>query len=209
MFPAEQASGADLLNKRLNDYWARVADKYYVPDVFGRRIIQSYMVKLKPRSLIEVGCGSGELFSCYKDIPNVLAVDWQDKMLKRSADRIERHGFTNIKLEKLDITQPLCEHDHLHEGQLKFDLALTRTVLMHVQPDLIVKACQNMTLLSDRVLAFEYSSPNPKELAFHNWNHDYIKIFKELNYICVEAYQRPDDVDQILFIFEKNHSDQK
>jgi 2-polyprenyl-3-methyl-5-hydroxy-6-metoxy-1,4-benzoquinol methylase len=202
VFPAEQNPGAELINKKLNDYWARIADKYYVPDVFGRRIIQVYMTKLKPLSLIEVGCGSGELFSCFKEIPIVLGVDWQEAMLKRSKDRIDRHEYTNIKLQQMNITENLPLP--LPGMPCKFDLALTRTVLMHIQPDRIVDACRNMTLLSDKILAFEYSTATQKELAFHNWNHDYVRIFYDLGFKCTEAYQRPDDVDQVLFIFERS-----
>lgn len=200
----EQGPGADQISKRLNNYWAGIASRYYVPDVFGRRILQGYIVKLKPQSLIEVGCGSGELFSAYKDVPRVVGVDWQATMLERSATRIKRHGYENIILQQMDITQALPLP--LEGAPHKFDLALTRTVLMHIAPETIVAACRNMTLLSDRVLAFEYFNPDPPKLAFHNWNHDYVKIFYDLGYNCAEVYQRPDEVDQVLFIFERTKS---
>jgi hypothetical protein len=157
------------------------------------------MLKLKPQSLIEVGCGSGELFSCYKDIPIVLGVDWQDKMLERSQERITRHEYKNIQLLKLDITKR-SQISSLR----RYDVVLTRTVLMHIQPELIKEACRNMTLLSDTVIAFEYFSAHPPDLASHNWNYDYISIFRDLNYTCKEAYDRPDGVEQILFHFTRD-----
>lgn len=188
--------GAQKVNKALNDYWARIAENYYVPDVFGRRMLQAYLLPLKPKSLIEVGCGSGELFSIYKDIQRVVAVDWQPKMLKRSRERIERHGYMNIELglEPLDIT-----NSYFNE---RFDVALTRTVLMHIDPKDIKEACRNLTFMTDRIIAFEYFKPGSDALlARHNWHHDYPSIFEELGFKMVDAYERQDGIPQILFHF--------
>lgn len=206
-----QGPGAELINQKLNDYWARIATSYYVPDVFGRRIVQGYMTKLKPQSLIEVGCGSGELFSAFKEIPKVVAVDWQDKMLERSAARIQRHEYKNITLAKVDITKqadvlPLTIYIGDTIEPKPFEIALTRTVLMHIAPEDIEAACRNMTLLSDHIIAFEYVSKFNTQLASHNWNHDYVKIFHYLGYQMVEAYQRPDEVSQLLFRFQRTKS---
>lgn len=187
------------VNVELKELWERLAEHYYVPDVYGRRIVEQYMNMLKPQSLIEVGCGSGELFTCFKDIPRVMAVDWQDIMLKRSAARIQRHCFQNIQLAKADITQT---RDVL-EIRAQFDVALTRTVLMHIAPEDIEVACRNMTLLSDKILAFEFYNPEHGLLSNHNWHHEYPSLFREFGYKVESIHDRTDGQPQILFIFSK------
>jgi ubiquinone/menaquinone biosynthesis C-methylase UbiE len=187
--------GAQQVNIVLNKYWERIASQYYVPDVFGRRIIESFLKKLAPiQSLIDVGCGTGELFSIFRDIPRVVGLDWQPEMLRRSKERIDRHEYTNIELMQADITQ-----DQIRG--LDFDVALTRTVLMHINPKDIVAACKNVALMADRLMIMEYYKPLHEELAWHNWHHEYPGIFKSLGCTLIEQYYRPDDVSQALFIF--------
>ena len=192
--------GAGSLEKQLQNFWERRANSYYVPDVFGRRILAAYLTKIKPTSLVEVGCGNGELFSLYKDIPRVVALDWSDEMLKRAQERIARHEYINIATEKLDITETFYP--------MSFDLALTRTVLMHISPEKVQKAIENLTRMSKDVLAFEFYDPSwhvdIERLDWHNWHHEYVPMFKNVGYELVDSFDRPDGVPQILFHFRKS-----
>lgn len=207
MYDQNAQSNAALgrVNQALSDYWGRVAETYYVPDVFGRRMLKSYLEPLQPQSLVEVGCGSGELFSIFKDVPVVLGLDWQDAMLKRSGERIQRHEYKNIELLKVDITQR-AQISTLR----RFDVALTRTLLMHIDPRDIEAACRNMSLLSDRIIALEFFKPGCDEpLAFHNWHHEYPGLFKSLGYRIVSAMNRSDGVPQVLFDFKREKDESK
>jgi SAM-dependent methyltransferase len=204
------ARGVGQIHEALYNYWQRLGPAYYVPDVFGRRIVAAFMQKLKPQSLVEVGCGSGELFSAYKDVPLVLGIDWSSEMLKRSKDRIERHGYKNIRLQRFDVGEPLPKRDELQpefesstllQWPAKFDLALTRTCLMHVDPDRVEGACRNLTLLSRSILAFEFYDPCAGKLEWHNWHHEYPSIFSELGFVLADSYDRPDGIHQTLFHF--------
>ncbi len=209
------------IEKRLHDYWERRGVDYYVPDVFGRKIIAAHLVKLHPKSLIEAGCGNGELFSAYKDIPRVVGIDFSYSMLERARERIARHGYDNIVLRQADITKqeeimPFTTHGELkarQDGSLEmakpFDVALTRTVLMHIPETAkdgrnpLFLACQNLTLLSDNLVLMEYFRPDEDEkLDWHNFHHDYLNIFRNLNYELAASYDRPDGLHQILFHFQ-------
>ncbi len=211
------------IEKRLHDYWEHRAPSYYVPDVFGRRIVAAYLVKLHPQSLIEVGCGNGELFSAYQQIPKVVAVDWSAAMLQRAKERILRHEYKNIRLCHLDIARPFedqnPEIDEIEPGEvLQFDIALTRTVLMHINPERIEKACENLTQLSDNLVLMEFYDPDHREtrslaesiqgdptdkLDWHNFHHEYVQIFKPLGYELIDSYDRPDGLHQLLFHFRR------
>jgi SAM-dependent methyltransferase len=180
----------------LKKYWNDRAATYYVPDVTGRRAMKSFIDKLRPqpKSFIEVGCGAGFLMKMYQHFPRAVAIDYSEEMLKRSARRIQRHNY-NIELFLLDVTE-----GHLEE---KFDVLITRTVLMHIHPDDIEAACRNVSEMSDHLLIFEYwEERDPGNLAPHNWLHDYYGLFEELGYEVVEAYKRP-DLRQVLFNFKR------
>jgi len=183
------------LLRQLQNYWNHRAPEYHVPDVFGRNVVQAYLRKLKPRSLIEVGCGSGELFPLYKRIPHVVAVDWSSEMLERSRRRINRHAYPNITLKQLDIT---CE-----AVPERFDVLLTRTVLMHIPPEHIFEAAVNLLSMSKQLLLFEFYQPDQvSRLAPHNWHHNYPVIFMKLGCKLMEWYDRPDGLPQVLFYFK-------
>ena len=177
-------------------YWNARASNYYVPDVFGRKILQTFIKKLhpQPKSFIEVGCGRGELFKLYAHFPRVVGIDFAENMIEESTRRVKRHRY-NIELFHLDITK-----GHLEE---KFDVLLTRTCLMHIHSDDIEDACRNVAEMSDKLLIFEYWEEHLlRELAPHNWLHDYVGLFTGLGYDVEEAYQRP-DLRQILFHFKR------
>lgn len=187
------------IEKRLHDYWERRGVNYYVSDVFGRRIVAAHLVKLSPQSLIEVGCGNGELFSTFKDIPRVVGVDWSQPMLDRAAERIQRHEYKNIALYKLDITKTedvdrfFDEMTFAYRSEKPFKLALTRTVLMHIPEPAVLDACRNLTRLSDNLVIMEYYRPDEDEkLDWHNFHHEYVTIFRDLEYELTASYDRPD-----------------
>ena len=177
----------------LQQYWDRRAASYEIHDVLGRSILKHYLEVLKPRSLVEVGCGRGELFPLYTGIPRVAALDFSAKMLEYSQRRIDRHGLP-IELHKMDITGGCLAE--------RFDVAATRTVLMHIHPDQIKAAAENTGKMSDRLYLFEYWEENAGRLSPHNWLHDYVGLFTVLGYRLADSYSRS-DVPQVLFMFER------
>jgi len=176
----------------LQDYWESRAPFYEVHDVLGREILKHYLDKLKPQSLVDVGCGRGELFPLYERIPRVVALDFSLNMLEYAQRRVERHGF-GIDLKRLDITKERLEE--------KFDVALTRTVLMHIHPQDIKVAARNVAAMSDCLILFEYWEPKQiRVTAPHNWLHNYVGLFTDLGYRLEDSYARS-DMPQVLFVF--------
>jgi SAM-dependent methyltransferase len=179
----------------LHDYWEARGKVYWTDDVFGRNIVRAFLGKLRPQSLIEIGCGHGELFLIYKDIPHVVGIDWSLSMLERANLRKSRHGMTNLRIWRHDITQ--CSPPG------HYDVALTRTVLMHLPEEAMEKTVRHIVKVADQFLIFEYFEPNPiHTLAAHCWLHDYVALFGAAGCEFIEAYQRPDS-PQVLFHFRK------
>jgi ubiquinone/menaquinone biosynthesis C-methylase UbiE len=177
------------------NYWEHRANSYYIEDPFGRAILRAFIDKLQPKSLIEIGCGNGELLSLYKNIPAAVAVDWSENMLKRANLRKARHFLPNLRLWRHDITQ--CAPNG------KYDVAVTRTVLMHIPPDAIKKTVRHVVKCADQFLIFEYfESVQTEPLAAHNWLHDYVPLFEKEGCELVESYVRQ-DLPQVLFQFQK------
>jgi SAM-dependent methyltransferase len=179
----------------LHAYWEDRAKSYWTDDVFGRNIVKAYLAKLQPTSLIEIGCGHGELFLIYKDVPQVAAVDWSLNMIDRATQRKGRHYLPNLHIYRHDITQ--CSPPGY------YDVALTRTVLMHIPPEAIEKTIRHIVKAADQFLHIEYFEPTPlKPLASHCWLHDYKTLFEAQGCELLDAYQRP-DLPQVLFHFRK------
>lgn len=184
--------------QQLLSYWEHRAPSYYIEDPFGRAILKAFIDKLQPRSLIEIGCGNGELFSLYKHIPISVGIDWSEEMLKRANLRKARHYLPNLRLWRHDITQ--CS------PQGAYDVAVTRTVLMHIPPDAIEKTIRHIVKVAEQFLIFEYFETIPTEnLAAHNWLHDYVPLFEKAGCELIESYTRP-DLPQVLFQFQKQKS---
>ena len=181
----------------LASYWEKRSGHYDSPqpDVFGRNITASFIRKYKPASLVEVGCGTGQLFPLYKDIPKVVGCDWTDGMLNQSRKRLERHNYPNITLKKLDITKEALPE--------KFDISLTRTVLMHIPEENVESACSNLCKMSDTVMLFEYYDPNAPGLEWHCFHHEYPIIMRKFGFEIAEAFDRPDGLKQMLMVFRK------
>jgi len=181
----------------LQDYWNRRAQHYKCEDVVGRQILKTFIQKIQPSSLIEIGCGTGILFSLYKNVPSVVGCDFSQEMLKRASQRCERHSFP-IKLLLSDI---------VHNPPDGFwDLLVTRTCLMHIPPEEVERAVANIAKICDEALVFEFwQQVEPLKLAPHNWLHDYQTLFENVGFTLEYVYVR-EGVPQVLFWFKKGET---
>jgi len=178
----------------LQDYWNNRARFYKCEDVVGRQILKTFIQKIQPSSLIEIGCGTGILFSLYKDVPYVVGCDFSWEMLKRARQRCERHNLS-IKLFLNNI---------VHNSPEGFwDLLVTRTCLMHIPPEQIERAVENISKICSEALVFEFwQQVEPLKLAPHNWLHDYQTLFENAGFNLEYVYVR-EGVAQVLFWFKK------
>ncbi len=60
-----------------------------------------------------------------------------------------------------------------------YDVALTRTVLMHLPPEAMEKTVRHIVKVADEFLHLEYYEHTPlKPLTSHCWLHDYVSLFE-------------------------------
>lgn len=108
--------------------WARLYDLMFgfvLED--GRRKLVHEIERAKPRSLLEMGVGTGLLLPHYRGVERVVGIDICDEMLSRATRRVRYDDLQNVCLQRAD-----CEQTHFHDGE--FDCVVLPYVLS-VTPD--------------------------------------------------------------------------
>jgi len=176
-------------------YWNKRAEAYQNRDVESRKILQEHLNRIKPLSLIEIGCGPGILFELYRNVPVVLACDWSPLMLHDAKEKVKQHSL-NITVFKHDIAaSPPDGH---------WQLALTRHCLMHIPQSRIKPAVENIAGVCDEALIFEWwLDYTPEKDTGHCFLHDYEMLFKNAGFRLYSRFDCLADVRQTLFWFKK------
>lgn len=176
-------------------YWNKRARAYKRRDPESREILQDYINRVKPRSLIEVGCGPGFLFELYGGIPQVTAVDWSPLMVKKAIQKCADHKLkVNVFLHDI-ATKPPVGH---------WQLAVTRHCLMHIPKERAKPAIENIAEICDEALIFEWwLDYTPEADTGHCFLHDYESLFKNVGFRLHSRFDCKADVRQTLFWFKK------
>jgi SAM-dependent methyltransferase len=172
--------------KNLYDFWQFRGENYRLCnlDIKSQQMISEAIQKIKPKTLIDIGCGTGPMFRYYSGIKTT-GVDWSLTMLQRALQKIQ-DGNLDITLFHCDVAG-----DWLPPGH--FDCGVTRTTLMHIPPSRIEKAINNIKKLCDHVFIDEYWEPQiTKDLATWNWLHDYKILFEKCGFEMVDSLIRQD-----------------
>jgi SAM-dependent methyltransferase len=167
-------------------------------DIAGREILKAFIKRIKPQSLIEIGCGTGILFRLFKDVPDVTVCDFSVEMLRIAQKRNATFGY-GFKFQLRDIVKVPPEG--------RWDLALIRTVLMHLNPTEAKQAIANIATISNQVVLAEYwEQAQSSSLSSHCFLHDYPALFKEHGFVLKEVIER-EDLPQPVFWFVKENGD--
>jgi SAM-dependent methyltransferase len=130
---------------------------------------------IKPKSVIDVGCGVGHFLQSFKErgINNVLGVDGkipEDKML-----------IHNCFFKKVDLNVGI-------DVDRKFDLALCLEVGEHLEPNRAKFLVKELTTLSDVIV---FSSAIPGQGGTHHINEQFqsywVDLFKEEDYVKIDC----------------------
>ncbi|MCZ2134420.1 MAG: class I SAM-dependent methyltransferase [Burkholderiales bacterium] len=93
----------------------------------GRDQLLAAINRLSPRSILEMGVGTGLLLPHYPKEARVVGVDISDEMLAHARARVQQHGLASVTLQQCD-----CEHLDYADGT--FDCVVLPYVLS-VTPD--------------------------------------------------------------------------
>lgn len=153
------------------------------------KMLPDIIYSLKPKSVLEIGCGWGRMTKIVSTIPsiyNYVAIDI-------SSDRIfecqKDNHIPNVNFIQCDFME--------QNFPFKYDLVFASEVLMHIPPNMIQEFINKMASLSlHNIVSLDYydTSLNPKKLYRHNFNHKYFQLYlnvsTHVNEIVLKPYKQ-------------------
>ncbi|MEM4268052.1 MAG: methyltransferase domain-containing protein [Candidatus Woesearchaeota archaeon] len=163
-------------------------NKKYKKDSFGDRaeslksakvIVPILLEIYKPRSVVDVGCGTGEFLSVFRErgIKNVLGID--GPWINEEKLRIPKDCFMPRDLEKpIKISE-------------RFDLAVSLEVAEHLSQD---SACEFVKTLTDLAPVILFSAAVPFQGGLHHvneqWPEYWVKLFAQRGYVPIDSIRK-------------------
>lgn len=82
-----------------------------------RQLVREHLRAPRGGTVLDVGCGSGTFFTTLREAVGpegrVVGVDYSPKMVRRAQQRIERHEWSNVTVERADASRaPLGDEDY-------------------------------------------------------------------------------------------------
>lgn len=135
----------------------------------------AYLKTITPfQTVLEVGCGFGRIsniiLSNFPDIEEYLAVDMSPDQLENAKRYVksDRIHFKESDIQSLQIEK-------------KYDLVIGVSVLLHVLPSEINEVVSRLVSFSKmHVINVDYYESKPKQIAPHNFMHEYGAIYRSL-----------------------------
>lgn len=150
-------------------YWSEKgktpADKW---NYEKRKFLLNKLKELKFKTVLELGCGDGQLSSL------IQLFNCHLTGLDISSNRIELNNSLDKKLE-CDIFD--------YNDKKRFDLVTCSHFLLHIKPDKIKQIIKKMIGYSNRYVLFLEPDPNANlgKWEYYNFQHDYFMILDALN----------------------------
>lgn len=160
-------------------YW-QVKAGSFLNDSWQRRIFPQHqwllkaVKRLKPESILEVGCGFGRnlrwLVSQGLNPAKLSGVDISPRLLSLAVKQLPK----TVRLQQANVLK-------LPFSQRQFDLVFTHGLLMHLSPRQLARALTELTRVSKKhLILIEEIRSRPRQLNYFTWAHDYDKIIKAL-----------------------------
>ena|SRR3990167_7700800 len=157
------------------EYWnerGQTPAATFSPD--KRHFIDCYLQKLEFNSVLEIGCGNGELTEIiFMSKPVAyIGIDLSEDRLKLHKVRFQRSVIQADITKDLAVNLPLA------------DLVICSHTLLHIKPEHIKDVIKNMVAHAAKHIIFFETNPAKDlgEWEYYNFNHDYESICKELGY---------------------------
>ena len=114
-------------------------------------------------SVLEVGCGNGRIT---RMVPPATVIDISPDRVKATTQRFPDTEGIVSSLQDFDTDR-------------QWDLVIAVEVLMHIPPQQIEQACENLlSLAACYVVTCDWTAPIHKQPAAHNWRHDYQALLR-------------------------------
>ena len=133
-----------------------------------RKFLLNKLKELKFKTVLELGCGNGELSSLIKFFNCHLTG------LDISKDRIKLNKSLDKNLH-YDVFD--------YSDKTKFDLVICSHFLLHIEPDKVKQVIEKMIDYSNKYVLFLEPDPNTNlgKWEYYNFQHDYFKLLDTFN----------------------------
>ena len=200
-FQQSHAVGSDIVTKLYNTefgrtmYWAHRANDLfatYKNSVGGVSSLISVCTALKPKRILEVGCGNGRLLAIMAELPAVEVVG-QD-ISATAISFSQKRCLKNVKLHQCDILDLPYQEQY-------FDLVICNRVLQCIPPSEIEEFISRLAKLGKNVYINELlkEDPNARE-SFYQFLHNYDALFERAGMKQIGVYY-PQDSKAFLYSF--------
>lgn len=145
--------------------------------------LRDKIAKFSPQSILEVGCGCGNILSLLAKqhpIANIVGIEINLVAVECGNDWLYKEGILNVNLEVGRAEQLSKFLDK------SFDVVFSSAVLMYVRQEDIKNVLSNMLRIAKKgIMLLEMHADNQKKYLGElyppsNWKRDYRKIFNEL-----------------------------
>jgi SAM-dependent methyltransferase len=161
-------------------YWdirANDIDMNWGKDDTDYELLSGIISEIRPKRILDIGCGSGRLFPLYYSLQvnEVVGQDIAEAALNIAKQRYNYPNFIllNKTIENFDFPESY------------FDLSISNRTLQHIPPESIESVIKAICHSSRFVYINEITTKelqSPSSLGFYMFLHDYIQCFKVLNY---------------------------
>jgi len=133
-------------------------------------VIKLVLMIIKPKKILDIGCGSGRLFPLYDEflIPIIVGQDISSNALKIARTRNPQPNIilTNKEISKLEYHTKY------------FDLIISNRVLSAILPENIDETLKFLSDLSDNIYLNELSDSDYISESNYWFKHDYLSTFE-------------------------------
>ena len=164
----------------VNNFWEEQASTIHTQwgsDQHDFPVLSRLFQRYQPKTLLDVGCGSGRLFGLYTEhnINDIVGMDISEKALALAKERYPWVTTFQGKVEDLEFPAK------------RFDLAVCNRVLQHIPPRAIEAAIQKLCTLSGMVYVNELSESDQLTEEFFMFRHPYPTLFAMQQFHLVET----------------------
>jgi SAM-dependent methyltransferase len=154
----------------VSDFWEEQAapiHEQWGHDEHDFHVLSKLFRQHQPKSVLDVGCGSGRLFGLYSEhgINEIVGVDIAETALRLANERFPWVATVQGKVEDLDFSAK------------RFDLAVCNRVLQHIPPRTIEGAIGKLCTISRLVYVNELTESDQLPEEFFMFRHHYPTLF--------------------------------
>ena len=140
---------------------------------------------------LDVGPGVGRMVSAYEEVRSLEVCDVTSRNVDM-LDSIYLHRGINFSFMLLD------KAGLLPYFAKQFEVVTCTQVLLHQRPTIAVKLMRSMARVGKKVVVISFRNEKNVPLANHCFNHDYIQICEDNNWVVSNVIRHP---NHILFTY--------